>query len=448
MAQITTGLTNGGVTAHYQFSYDDSMRQTAANPTGPEPARTNAVIAACEGDFNLVSGWFGNINVDYNLPATVQVTTGTNGACWSLGGGNLTVSLGGGGNGIADFLRYLLVAEIVEQFMRAQGLHWFSSGTEGSEGEGLSRFLAAQFLAVNGLGLPPAGFANSNSWLNSSRQNNVNNINRTDDGPDAITGCSLLFIYYLFTQLGFTINQIVAAGANTLGGVYRNLTGDSGDPFPFFKRLLDVNYPGTATIPGPNLDNPFPLSILSFWDDKNTFGKAEVQDAVNIGSNFSNAFWLVLEGYNRQSWQGFGSPMPAALTGQAAAFPGISLTRTGTSFEQPSNNLVPQRIRFAYDVGFNAQSIAGFTTSPQTKELDAAIAVSGNSASAATDLEFLGALDPYFANINPQQNNVPWLSQDLRVLTATPRFNNIRSRAARRSTMTAPPAPGDGCSRC
>lgn len=56
-----------------------------------------------------------------------------------------------------------------------------------------------------------------------------------DDGPDAITGCSLLFIYDLFSQLGYTENQIVAAGARTLGGVYKILYGDPGDPFPYFK---------------------------------------------------------------------------------------------------------------------------------------------------------------------------------------------------------------------
>lgn len=52
MAFTTTGLSNGGVTTHYNFQYNDSLEQSAANPTGPEPARTNAVIAAAEGDFN------------------------------------------------------------------------------------------------------------------------------------------------------------------------------------------------------------------------------------------------------------------------------------------------------------------------------------------------------------------------------------------------------------
>src|SRR5215469_13265551 len=273
MAPTSAGLTNGGQTTHYQFTFDDSL----GGPGGIEPARTNQVLANCEADFNLMSGWFNNIALDVNFRITVNVTQNTGGASWSLSGGNLTVTINSG-TGNQGFVRYLLVAEMTEQFMRAQGLGWYGQNTEGSQGEGLSRFLAAQFLSANSLGAVPSGFLNSNSWLNSSRQDFVNNINKTDDGPDAITGCSLLFIYYLFSQLGFTINQIVAAGAGTLAGVYRNLTGDTADPFPFFKQLCDTAFPGTSTITTGNLDDPFPLGILSFWVDKSTFGRDEVTD--------------------------------------------------------------------------------------------------------------------------------------------------------------------------
>src|SRR4051794_40709000 len=57
MAPTSNGLTNGGQTTHYQFTYDDSLGGTG----GIEPARTNQVIANCEADFNLMSGWFNNI---------------------------------------------------------------------------------------------------------------------------------------------------------------------------------------------------------------------------------------------------------------------------------------------------------------------------------------------------------------------------------------------------
>jgi hypothetical protein len=257
MAFTQNGL-NGGNTTHYSFFYDDSL-SAPINPGGPEPARTLAAMQAAETDFNQMSGWFPGTALDVNFRITVNVTQSDGGAAWGLSNGNLVVTINPGSSSTTH-VRYLLVTEMVEQFMRAQGRGWYGQNTEGSEGEGLSRFLGAQFLAVNGLGTPRADFANSNLWLSSSRSDYVNTIKATDDGPDVITGCALLFIYYLFSQLGFGVNAIVAAGANTLGGVYRNLTGKTDDPFPFFKMLLDNAFPGTTTITTGNLDNPFPLS--------------------------------------------------------------------------------------------------------------------------------------------------------------------------------------------
>src|SRR4051812_7315689 len=115
MALTTTGLTNGGVTTHYRFQYDNSL-SAPRNPSGPEPARTNAVIAACENDFNLMAGWFGNIALDVNFTIAVNVTQNSGSAAWSLNGGNLTVTINPS-NGTATLVRYLLVSEMVEQFM-------------------------------------------------------------------------------------------------------------------------------------------------------------------------------------------------------------------------------------------------------------------------------------------------------------------------------------------
>jgi hypothetical protein len=270
MTTTTAGLPNGGVSAanHYKFQYDDSL----ASQGGPEPARTINVIAASEGDFNLMSGWFGNVALDVNFPITVNIIppglTGActlPGACWGLSSRNLTVTISDSNTNTIDanIVRYLIVSEMVEQFERAQNVGWFGQGTEGSEGEGLSRFLGAQFLAVNGVGTPPgnppSGYLNSTTWLTSARADFVNNIKGKDDGPDEVTGCTLLFIYYLFSQLGFSNNAIVAAGADSLGSVYKNLTADPTDPFPTFKQVVDIAFPGTSTITSGNLDNPFPL---------------------------------------------------------------------------------------------------------------------------------------------------------------------------------------------
>jgi hypothetical protein len=201
---------------------------------------------------------------------TVQVTTGSNGASWNGSPSGSTIQLKAQGASYSSnpiYLRYLLIAEVVELFMLAQNSGWFQGSNEGSKGEGLSRFLSGQFLALNnalGVGID-AGYAVADLWLNSSRQDFVNNA-PDDNGYNATNGCTTLFIYYLSSQLGYGINQIVGAAASTLAGVFKNLTGDSHDPFPLFKRTLDLWFPSTtnSAVPAPNFDDPFPLADDAF----------------------------------------------------------------------------------------------------------------------------------------------------------------------------------------
>jgi len=66
--------------------HDDSLSASPTNPTGPESARTNAMIAECENDFNLMSGWFGNISLTVTTPISVNAQpippTRNEGASW------------------------------------------------------------------------------------------------------------------------------------------------------------------------------------------------------------------------------------------------------------------------------------------------------------------------------------------------------------------------------
>jgi hypothetical protein len=64
------GLGNG-VTPHYIFQYDDSLQQTC------EPGRTNAVIAACEDDYNWLSNFF---NIPGPGPLNIYIGIGSYGA--------------------------------------------------------------------------------------------------------------------------------------------------------------------------------------------------------------------------------------------------------------------------------------------------------------------------------------------------------------------------------
>lgn len=437
MAFITTGLTGGGKTTHYQIEYDDTLDATVGKTVG------NALVANCENDFNLMTGWFGGIGSPWSGQMVVQIqsgntSTGGTGASWPNLGGPITLIPGlaahnAGASVDSWFVRYLLVSEVVEMFMSTQGKGWYggtwtSGGNEGSAGEGLSRFLGAQFLLLNGQGLGDlGGYDIAWTWLKSAtRDDYVNHVDGKKNGFVPECGCAVLFIYYLFTQLGFTIDQIVGAGADQLAGVYANLTGDTSDPFPYFKQLLDIAFPGTSTITSGNLDNPYPLGSLSFWGVKDTYSKDEVTDYVDShGGRYPYGFWLALDGFNRQVAGGLTPVLPTvAFAGTTTA-----LNPQGAEY-QSTNQKVPQRILYPYDVKFTAATEGAF---PSTGETPAAVAtkitVLGKEFDANTVFFFTAGADPFFANVQPNpdptQENVPWLSQDLRVFTATPLLNLV-----------------------
>jgi hypothetical protein len=241
--------------------------------------RAHGLLASCEEDFALMKSWFGGIDLPFNYPMPVQIQTGSGGASWqdpapiSVDFGAIpTIVLQPGNGKPVALLRYLLVSEVTEMFMLAQNRGWFypenffHGGDEGSKGEGLSRFLGTQFLVENSLlgDVPPPGFSVTPLWLNSNPRQNFVDVNPDDNNPDATTGCTTLFIYYLFSQLGYSINNIVAAASYTLAGVYENLTGRS-DAWTSFINLVNSHYPPIFTYNPPG-DDIFPVSeISSLW---------------------------------------------------------------------------------------------------------------------------------------------------------------------------------------
>jgi hypothetical protein len=256
MALTTQGLTNQGRTTHYQIQYDNTLS------VADGLQRAQALQSICEHDFQVVSNWFGNIALTVGTPITVNITPGP----YASAGWGPPIRLTPGNGSSLTVVRYLLVAELSEMFMLAQNRGWFDPGgsNEGSSGEGLSRYLCHEFLMREGLGVHEPGFELAPQWLNSTRADFVNNVDVFDHGVDAKTGCAILFIYYLHTQLGYGTEAIIAAGAATLAGVHQNLTGDASDPFPLFKRFLDASFPSltSSSVPGPNPDNPWPLSSV------------------------------------------------------------------------------------------------------------------------------------------------------------------------------------------
>ncbi len=115
-------------------------------------------------------------------------------------------------------------------------------------------------------------------------------------------------------------------------------------------------------------------------------------------------------------------PVP---TGSFANIPGVTVSQNpDIDFENGANPGAQQRIRVAFDITFTSSALSHFPASGgQTFELDAFIATH-NGKAGGTDasglFELVAGADPYFTNIDPAQNNVFYLSQDLRVFTATP----------------------------
>ena len=77
----TAGLIDSGhgpgITQHYAFAYEEYLQSG-----GLEPTRTNAVVASCESDYQIMSDWFGGtltLNSVLQLPIKVFVA--------NLGGG-------------------------------------------------------------------------------------------------------------------------------------------------------------------------------------------------------------------------------------------------------------------------------------------------------------------------------------------------------------------------
>jgi hypothetical protein len=95
-------------------------------------------------------------------------------------------------------------------------------------------------------------------------------------------------------------------------------------------------------------------------------------------------------------------------------------------FHQSANPSVPQQILFAYDVKFaNPLDTFPAAGSETPAAVSSSITVLSKAFPATTEFFFTAGAAPYFTNVvpdpaNPGSLNVPWLSEDLRVFTATP----------------------------
>jgi hypothetical protein len=237
-----------GTTTNFVVYYDPALGQDGKSCA-------DGMLATCENDYAQTSAWFGGIPSP-TLP--VNVILGPLDPSGQGGGGayhygcsavDLYCDVKNVPSLDIDYSRMLMVAELVEVFEAAQGVGWDCGA---SNGEGLSRVLATA--------LYPAeldGYTTAAAWLDTpDRPDWVNNTDATDQNSIS-TGCGVLFLNYLNTQLGYSWEQIVQAGGPTLAKTYTNLTGQA-DGWTPFRQQLDANFP-LGTPSGLTTDNPYPL---------------------------------------------------------------------------------------------------------------------------------------------------------------------------------------------
>jgi hypothetical protein len=171
---------------------------------------------------------------------------------------------------------------------------------------------------------------------------------------------------------------------------------------------------------------------MYFVNDKSTFGRDEVTDVIASSSGlFPNAFYVMLEGFTiNQLAVGQPTPLTPLLSGSFQSIAGVTITPNASSpeYEHPGEIYAPQRIRFPFNIRFAASALAAFPvagSAPTQKVLAAQMTVSGTAENAAALFELVAGANPYFTDIDPSQDNVFWLSQDLRIFSAAPAVNNV-----------------------
>jgi hypothetical protein len=237
-AVVRAAPTPAGTTAHFVVSFDSSLG-TAGQ------AIANAVLAVCEQDFATLQGYFGGIT-PRNLPFNISVIPGTNGASHpTCSNTNISIEAN---SGPLSFMQALVVAEEDEVFMANFGHGWDCGA---SNGEGLSRVLSNDIYP----GVEPEDFVSSSVWLDAPRRPNFVDTTDQSDTNYVSIGCSVLFLNWLRYELNFSWQEIIAAGADTLGKTYTNLTRKT-DGFAQFSAVLQARFP-SGTPSGLTTDNPF-----------------------------------------------------------------------------------------------------------------------------------------------------------------------------------------------
>ena len=228
--------------------------------------RAQKLQQSAEAEFATLRSWFQN-TTGFGASNPVTLLVDTKSLAWNNGyhsNGTTLVIMnhfnGQGADPLADdAVMGLFVAEIIEVLMSCRDVQtgkitWHENN---SDGEGLSRMAVGM--------LHPASYYNGtylggpyvNGWLQSAARDDWITTNEPSDTDGDSFGCSLLFLYWLHSQLGHSMPEIITKAGATLEATYHALTGQFGG-YEAFTDFLAPFFPigQTAAL---KTDNPFPI---------------------------------------------------------------------------------------------------------------------------------------------------------------------------------------------
>ncbi len=263
-------MANVTQTTNFSYNYADGLN---AADKAAAIAHANALAETCENDLVVlesmfgVSGGFGPSN---RVTIVIDTIDGLGDNFGYRGDNKINiVPFTDYSDGDAA-TRAVFVAEMAEILMdyRNQKTGVTTWVANNSMGEALSTVCEAT--------LHPEGYYTAtvnggygvriDQWLNSPRADWVNH-NENTDRNFASFGCGILFIYYLQSQLGFSMHDIITKAGNTLAKTYTNLTGNADGWTPFITSL-NAHFPVGTTF-NPVSDNLFPFPNLATFYSPN-----------------------------------------------------------------------------------------------------------------------------------------------------------------------------------
>lgn len=277
MTYTQVGLPNGGSTNRFEIQYDTSLSAERGMNLATE------LMNHCDSDYqwlnvffpNAVVGWLGSrisIWIDNDPSQFLSASWGGWGPVYEMHVRIAEIPVSG--MRAVDAVRWLVIIEVSEMFMRERQVYpfndWFGISNEGNMGESLSQVFGVEFIRTRLEGVKSLpGKSWSSLWLDAPGRPDFLQKNEDTIAPLPINGCGTLFLLFLRDQLGFSLNQIVAHGGNTLADVYHNLTGDAvSNAYTRFVELVNLHYPEDDRPYDPPLETAFPVpNLMSVYAD-------------------------------------------------------------------------------------------------------------------------------------------------------------------------------------